>query len=158
MGARSRNKGKAGEREIAAEIRAVLAIDVHRGWQSRAGTDACDVEGLPGAWLEVKRGKLPNVRRALTQATQDSDGRVPVAVVRDDGEDAFAVMSLDALLALFKLAMLSANGQMSVDLPAAFAAIRRARRVREADERARRNEQTQQRKVMAGDPSAEGAG
>lgn len=136
MGASQRRKGKTGEREIANEIRAALDIDVHRGWQARAGTDACDVEGVPDCWVECKRGKKPNPRAALQQATEDSDGRIPIAVIRDDGEDAFAVLSLDALLALIDASRSAPNYPALSDR---FKRIRNARIEREAAERKTKN-------------------
>ena len=104
MGLSQRQKGKRGERATAAEIRAALphlADRVRRGWQSRQGDDEPDVI-LPGYWIEVKHGRQPNVRAALRQAVDDSAGRgvVPVAVVRDDRREPFAVIRWADLLAL----------------------------------------------------------
>ena len=44
-GNHSRNKGKAGEREVAQLLR-IAGFDARRGFQSRAGTDECAVEGI----------------------------------------------------------------------------------------------------------------
>lgn len=84
----SRRKGKRGEREVATLLREALpwfANAVRRGWQSRAGDDECDVEGTPW-WIECKRGKAPNIRKALAQADTDTDGRAPVVFTRRDRE------------------------------------------------------------------------
>jgi hypothetical protein len=145
MSAHSRRKGKVGEREVANAIRLTLGLDAHRGCQARAGTDTCDVEGVPGLWVESKRGKQPNVRAALRQATEDSDGRVPVAVIRDDGEDAFAVLSFDALLALMRVALRHASG---AELVAAHNEVRASRLDREAAERASANERSRARRAQ----------
>lgn len=83
MGKSQRDKGKRGEREVATLFRE-RGWDVRRGWQSRAGTDQCDVEGA-GMWIEVKRGKRCNVQAAMRQAKADTDGRPCVVFTRDDG-------------------------------------------------------------------------
>jgi hypothetical protein len=110
-----RQKGKAGEREVAAQVRAAmpwLADRVRRGWQAREGDDDPDVIGIPGVWLEVKRGRQPNPRAALAQAVEDSHGRgIPIAVVRDDRKDAFAVMRWTDLLAILADYMKEKHGR-----------------------------------------------
>ena len=55
----------------------------------------------PVFWVEAKRGRKPNVRAALEQARSAAPkGRIPLAVIRDDRAEAFAVMLLDDLLDL----------------------------------------------------------
>lgn len=93
MGLFSRMKGKRGERAIAELLRPVFGAGVKRGWQSRSGRDGSDIEGTP-YWIEVKVGKCPNVRAALKQATEATDGRMPVVVVKDDRREPFVVMRL----------------------------------------------------------------
>lgn len=84
-GARSRRKGASYEREVVHRFReAMPGADVKRGFQTRSGQEAADVE-CPVFWVESKRGKKPNMRGALAQAIKAApDGRVPIAVVRDD--------------------------------------------------------------------------
>mgnify|MGYP003660019995 CR=1 FL=1 len=93
-GSHSRNKGARGEREVANILRAA-GYDVHRSNQS-GGAHGCDVEGVPGVWVEVKRGKRVNVRSALRQACNDSDGREPVVVWRDDHSEWLVTCRLEA--------------------------------------------------------------
>lgn len=93
MGLFSRMKGKRGERAIAELLRPVFGADVRRGWQSRSGKDACDVEGTP-YFIEVKVGKCPNPRAALKQAVEATDGRMPVVIVKDDRCEPFVVLRL----------------------------------------------------------------
>jgi len=100
MSAYQRRKGADGEREIAALVREAFGVDAHRGAQSRSGSDAADVDGLPDWWVEVKRGKRPNVRAALAQAIAKTDGRTPVAVIRDDRKDPFVAMTWAAFVEL----------------------------------------------------------
>lgn len=95
MSNKQREKGKRGERACAAELREALpelAADIMRGWQARLGSDAPDVL-LPGYWLEVKSGRQPNPRQALRQAIEASNGRgTPLACIRDDRREPFAVI------------------------------------------------------------------
>lgn len=92
MGLYQRMKGKRVERAVAELIRRVFP-DAKRGWQSRSGRDACDIDGTP-YWIEVKGGKCPNPRAALKQAIADTDGRTPVVIVKDDRCEPFVVMRL----------------------------------------------------------------
>lgn len=92
MGLMQRMKGKRVERAVAELIRRVFP-DAKRGWQSRSGRDAPDIDCTP-YWFEVKGGKCPNPRAALKQAIEDTDGRVPVVIVKDDRCEPFVVMRL----------------------------------------------------------------
>jgi hypothetical protein len=98
MGKAQRDKGKRGEREVAEALRAVYP-DAKRGWQSRAGSDAPDVDGTPW-WVEVKIGKAPPIWPAWKQANTATDGRPPLVVVRRDREGALAVLRLSDLVDL----------------------------------------------------------
>jgi uncharacterized protein (DUF58 family) len=106
MGKFSRDKGKRGERATAAEIRAVFPdLDIKRGWQTRSGRDDADVVGLAVAgrriWIEVKSGRQPNPRAALTQAVAAAPPEaLPIAVIRDDRKSPFAALRWSDLLAL----------------------------------------------------------
>lgn len=99
MGAHSRRKGAAYERELAQRFReAMPSADIKRGLQYRSGEETPDVD-CPVFWIEAKRGAQPNVRAALRQATEAApQGRVPVAVIRDDRAEAFVALSLDDFL------------------------------------------------------------
>lgn len=105
MGAQSRRKGAEFERELVQLFREALPeVPVKRGLQSRSGQEVADVE-VPPFWIEAKRGKKPNVRGALAQAVEDAPvGRIPVAVIRDDRSEAFAVLSLEHFLKLARSA------------------------------------------------------
>ena len=101
MGALSRRKGAAWERELVHLFRrAMPGATVRRGLQCRSGAEVPDVD-CPVFWLESKRGKKPNVRAALRQATEAApNGRIPLAVIRDDRADAFVALSLEDFLEL----------------------------------------------------------
>lgn len=106
MGGRaSRTKGHGFEREIAAWLRERVGIEAKRGLsQPRGGTaeepDVLTPGGWP-LWLECKRGKKTDSRAALRQA-RDAIVRSgadcwPVAICRDDQEEATAMMPLELL-------------------------------------------------------------
>ena len=104
MGRPSRDKGKRGEREVAAILRAAGFDGVRRGWQSRAGSDDPDVIGLPGFWIEVGFGRTIRPRAKLAQAVEASagSGLIPVSVtrgaLRDD--DWVVTLTLDDLIGI----------------------------------------------------------
>ena len=104
MGAASRRKGKQGELEVAHAFAAALGVDARRGLSQARGGGAEEPDVvLPGLpyHLEVKRGACPNPRAALRQACEDAaEGRTPIAVIRDDRAEAFAVLLLADLLVL----------------------------------------------------------
>ena len=99
MGALSRRKGLRYERELVHLFReAMPGAEVRRGLQSRGGEEVPDVD-CPVFWIESKRGKKPNVRAALRQAEAAApQGRIPLAVIRDDRAEAFVALSLEDFL------------------------------------------------------------
>jgi len=78
IGKASKNKGKVGEREVAALLR-------QRGWESRrgvqfqGGNDSPDVvTTLPDVHIEVKRTETLSLYKALEQAIEDAgEGKIP---------------------------------------------------------------------------------
>ena len=98
-GAMSRRKGAAYERELVQRFReAMPGAEVKRGFQCRSGEEAADVE-CPVFWVESKRGRKPNVRGALKQASDAApEGRIPIAVIRDDRSEAFVALALEDFL------------------------------------------------------------
>ena len=99
MGALSRRKGRRYEQELVHLFReAMPGAEVRRGLQSRGGEEVPDVD-CPVFWLESKRGRKPNVRAALRQAEAAApQGRIPLAVIRDDRQEAFVALSLEDFL------------------------------------------------------------
>jgi hypothetical protein len=53
----SRAKGRAGEQEVATILRDELGMEVHRNWAQQAAIGGCDLIGIPGWGIEVKRIK-----------------------------------------------------------------------------------------------------
>jgi len=91
----SRQKGAAGEREVATILREELKLEIHRNWQQQAAEGGADLSGVPGWAIEIKRGK--NIRlsdawqQAATQAARTKSK--PVLIYRFDRQDWFAMMS-----------------------------------------------------------------
>lgn len=101
MGKMQRDKGKRGERATANEITEALGIDCHRGWQARDGSDAPDVVGLPGWWVEVKAGKMLGPKAALLQAEKAACGKdKSLAVLRYDREKPMVILRWSDFLAM----------------------------------------------------------
>lgn len=100
LGRCSRRKGKTWEREVAALLRPIYP-NAKRGFQSRSGRDAPDVDGTP-FHIEAKHGKCVNVRGALKQALDATDGRPVVVIAKDNRSDPFVVMRFEDWLALAK--------------------------------------------------------
>jgi Holliday junction resolvase len=92
----SRQKGAAGEREVAAILREELELEIHRNWQQQAAEGGADLSGVPGWAIEIKRGKNIRLNEAWKQAAIQA-ARVkgkPVLIYRFDRQDWFAMMDL----------------------------------------------------------------
>jgi len=94
MGKSQRTKGHNFERWVARELRAIYGADVCRGLQSFSGKAAPDVNGVPDMWIECKVGARPNIRAALLQAEQATDGRTPVAICKFDRDPSGPIVSM----------------------------------------------------------------
>lgn len=102
MGRKSRAKGKAGELEVAALLRA-HGFDGKRGAQFKGGIDSPDVAGLPGHHIEVKRVEDFRPYDALEQAERDAGGVcVPVVLHRRNGRKWLAVLDASHFLTMVK--------------------------------------------------------
>ncbi len=76
-------KGKVGEREFSALLRAQGYTEARRGQQYRGGGDSPDVVGVPGVHHEVKRTERLALYDAVDQARRDAaDGAMPVVAHR----------------------------------------------------------------------------
>lgn len=74
MAKMSRDKGKVGEREVAALLRE-YGFEAKRGIQFQGGNDSPDVKhNIPGVHIEVKRVERLNLNAALSQAIEDAMG------------------------------------------------------------------------------------
>jgi multidrug efflux pump subunit AcrB len=105
VGKLSREKGAAWERELGHMLSDIWP-DAKRGiQQTRSASEEADCSGTP-YWVEAKVGKKQNIRAAMRQALEATDGRPVVAVVKDNSPgggkaaDTWACMTLDDWLDL----------------------------------------------------------
>jgi Holliday junction resolvase len=101
MGKMQRDKGHNFEREMANILKEVFPNAKRGIGQARSASEVPDVDGTP-FWVECKRGRMPNVRAAIRQAQEATDGRPYLVVVRDDYAPAFVTMSLETFLDLMR--------------------------------------------------------
>lgn len=92
-GRRSRTKGRVFERLVAKLLRAVWP-EAKRGFQSRSGREAPDVDGTD-LWIETKHGARVNIRAAMRQALAATDGRPVVVVSREDRGEVLVTMRFE---------------------------------------------------------------
>lgn len=71
QGRLNRDKGKRFERQVAKDLKRIFGDHLHRGFQSRTGSDEADIEKVPGVWIECKNWKTPQVKQAMLQAQKD---------------------------------------------------------------------------------------
>lgn len=104
-GRKSRNKGKAGEREAAKLVANLFKVEARRGVQHAGGPDSPDiVTGIPNVHFEVKRVEKLNLYTAMDQAERDAgEDKVPVVLHRKNLRDWVAVVYLDQLPGLVKI-------------------------------------------------------
>jgi len=128
MSAMSRNKGKAGEREIAVLLADLTGCNVRRRVRQRDGDS--DLEGLPGWSVEVKRhAKATRAtvagwwNQAVRQA--EADGGIPVLFWRQDRDEWRAVWPLAVSLTMQQAAMWSGYEWTAEGSIEAWAAIYR---------------------------------
>lgn len=65
--------------------------EARRGQQTRNGSDAPDIEGTE-YWVECKVGKAPNIRKAVEQAQEATDGRPVLVLTKKDYCDSLVTM------------------------------------------------------------------
>ena len=98
MGLRSRNKGKRGEREAAAEIRRLFRTDARRGRQFSGSDESPDiVAAIEDVHFEVKRAESLRLYEALDQAAGDAGAMVPVGLHKQNRKPWVAIVRLDDL-------------------------------------------------------------
>lgn len=107
-GRSARVKGATFERDLAKYITENTNIDAKRGiGQTRSGgAEVSDVD-IPIFHIEAKRQKRCRIKAAMQQAIEDSNinGKIPVAITRDDRADTLCTMLLDDWIKLFNAYM-----------------------------------------------------
>lgn len=104
MGRMSRQKGKRGEREAAAELGNVFGCPSRRGVQYQGGPDSPDVvlEGV-NVHVEAKRVEALNLYAAIEQARKDAPpGHVPIVWHRRNGQESVVIVETKDLANLAK--------------------------------------------------------
>ena len=101
MGKTSRDKGKRGEREVAAFLRSE-GYDAHRGVQYHGGPESPDVVGLPGIHIEVKRTERFDLYGALAQSKGDAGDDMPIVVHRKNECEWVVVQPLKDWIKLYR--------------------------------------------------------
>jgi hypothetical protein len=100
----ARIKGAAFERELAKYFTDNTKLEAKRGiGQTRSGgSEVSDVD-MPIIHVEAKRHKRCNIKAALKQAIEDSsvNGKIPVAITKDDREKILCTMLLDDWINFF---------------------------------------------------------
>lgn len=98
----SRNKGAAGERELAAVLRE-YGFDARRGQQYCGANGDADVVGLPGVHIECKRVEKLNIDNAIEQAISDSkNDEMPAVFHRKNRKKWLVTISLEDFMKLYK--------------------------------------------------------
>lgn len=103
-GKTSRNKGKVGERELAAALRAEGFESARRGQQYSGSETSADVVGLPGIHIECKRVEKLNIYEAVEQAQRDAgdSGELPVVFHRRNRKPWLVTMPLSDWMILYR--------------------------------------------------------
>lgn len=98
----SRNKGAAGERELAAVLRE-YGFDARRGQQYCGANGDADVVGLPGVHIECKRVEKLNIDNAIEQVISDSkNNEMPAVFHRKNRKKWLVTISLEDFMKLYK--------------------------------------------------------
>jgi len=104
MGRSSREKGKAGERECAAEMAGLLCTTGRRGVQYAGGPDSPDVV-LDNVELhiEVKRVERLSLYAAVAQAVRDAAGKPWLLWTRRNRDESLCIIATAHLLEVARL-------------------------------------------------------
>ena len=98
----SREKGAAGERELAQILRA-YGFEARRGQQFSGANGDPDVIGIPGCHIECKRVERLNIYEAMAQSINDARiGETPVVMHRKNREEWLVSMRLGDFIKLYK--------------------------------------------------------
>lgn len=97
----SRNKGAAGERELASKLRD-YGYNCRRGQQYSGANGDADVVGLPGIHIECKRVEKLNLYDAMAQSVRDARPEEKPAVFhRKNNCEWLVTMRLDDFMKLY---------------------------------------------------------
>lgn len=97
----SRQKGAAGERELAAKLRE-YGYDARRGVQYSGANGDADVLGLPGIHIECKRTERLNLYDAIAQAEADCKEKLPVVFHRKNHSEWLVILRIEDFITLYR--------------------------------------------------------
>lgn len=98
----SRQKGKAGELELANKLKE-YGYDTRRSVQYNGKDGQADVLGLPSIHIECKRVESLNIYNAMAQAKRDAkNGDFPTVFHRKNRCNWLVTMELDSFMELYK--------------------------------------------------------
>lgn len=104
MAINSRQKGKAGELELA-HILQSYGYDTRRGQQYCGVNGDADVVGLPGIHVECKRVENLNIDKAMAQAQADARAdETPVVMHRKNRQAWKVTMTLEDFMVMYQKA------------------------------------------------------
>lgn len=102
MSINSRQKGAAGERELANKLKE-YGFACRRGQQFSGASGDADVIGLDKIHIECKRAERLNLSKAMSQSIRDcSNGNIPVVMHRKNREDWLVTMQLSQWVEFYK--------------------------------------------------------
>lgn len=97
----SRNKGAAGERELAAKLRG-YGYQCRRGQQYSGANGDADVTGLPGIHIECKRVEKLNLYDAMAQSARDAkEDEVPTVFHRKNNKEWLVTLRMDEFMKMY---------------------------------------------------------
>lgn len=112
MGRMSRQKGKRGEREAAAELGQLLGVDARRGVQFQGGPDSPDVVlANVNIHVEAKRVETLKLYAAIDQAASDAGTKVPCVWHRRNNKPSVVIVETARLLELAREVVRAADGE-----------------------------------------------
>lgn len=118
-GRMSREKGKRGERELAAVFRS-YGYGCRRGQQYSGANGDADVVGLPGIHIEAKRVEKLNLYDAITQSIHDAaakgDNEIPIVAHRRNNCKWLVTLGIDDFMTIYKEWEAGRNGGGSLEL------------------------------------------
>ena len=98
----SRQKGAAGERELARKLRE-YGYNCRRGQQYCGANGDADVVGLEGIHIECKRVERLNIEDAVAQAKRDArEGELPAVFHRKNNHEWLVTMPMDDWMRLYR--------------------------------------------------------
>lgn len=98
----SRQKGAAGERELARKLRK-YGYDARRSQQFAGINGDADVVGLDGVHIECKRVERLNLEDAMAQSKHDArDGEIPVVMHRKNNCEWLVTLQLERFIELYR--------------------------------------------------------